>query len=132
MPSISAGIGKSYLNTWDDNTNKRAMASWMVGLTWNDVFLEGNALGYAVGQPQFVYDVEDGFVADGGYAMELWYSFQVTDNIQVTPAIYWLGCPWVMTPRTSTATTSPRRLRWFGSDHLQVLISRPDFGWAFR
>ena len=96
MPSISAGVGASYLNgngAWDDNTNKRAMASWMAGLTWNDVFLEGNALGYAVGQPQFVYDVEDGFVADGGYAMELWYSFQVTDNIQVTPAVYWLSRP---------------------------------------
>jgi hypothetical protein len=96
MPSISAGVGASYFNrndNWDDNTNKRAMASWMVGLTWNDVFLEGNALGYAVGQPQFVYDVEDGFVADGGYAMELWYSFQVTDNIQITPAVYWLSRP---------------------------------------
>ena len=96
MPSISAGVGASYLNgngNWDDNTNKRAMASWMVGLTWNDVFLEGNALGYAVGQPQFVYEVEDGFVADGGYAMELWYSFQVTDNIQITPAVYWLSRP---------------------------------------
>ncbi|MCB4400789.1 iron uptake porin [Synechococcus sp. MU1625] len=96
MPSISAGFGKSFLSgnsDWDDVTNKRGMASWMVGLTWNDVLLEGNALGYAVGQPQFVYDVEDGFVADGGYAMELWYSFQVTDNIQITPAIYWLSRP---------------------------------------
>jgi hypothetical protein len=97
MPSISAGVGKSFLSgnsDWDDATNKRGMASWMVGLTWNDVLLEGNALGYAVGQPQFVYDVEDGFVADGGYAMELWYSFQVTDNIQITPAIYWLSRPY--------------------------------------
>jgi hypothetical protein len=96
MPSISAGFGKSYLNgnsAWDDNTNKRAMASWMAGLTWTDVFLEGNSLGYAVGQPQFVYEVERGDVADGGYAMELWYSFQVTDNIQITPAIYWLSRP---------------------------------------
>ena len=25
--------------------------------------------------------------------MELWYSFQVTDNIQVTPAVYWLSRP---------------------------------------
>ena len=69
------------------------MASWMAGLTWTDVFLEGNSLGYAVGQPQFVYEVERGDVADGGYAMELWYSFQVTDNIQITPAIYWLSRP---------------------------------------
>ena len=100
MPSISAGVGASYLNgndDWDDNTTKRAMASWMVGLTWNDVFMEGNALGYAVGQPQFVFEVEDDsnddFVADGNYAMELWYSFQVTDNIQITPAVYWLSRP---------------------------------------
>ena len=95
IPSISAGIGKSYLNgnsTWDDYTSKRAMASWMVGLTWNDVLMKSNALGYAVGQPQFVYDDED-FVADGGYAMELWYSFQVTDNISVTPSLYWLSRP---------------------------------------
>jgi carbohydrate-selective porin OprB len=73
------------------------MASWMVGLTWNDVFMEGNALGYAVGQPQFVFEVDndsnDDFVADGNYAMELWYSFQVTDNIQITPAVYWLSRP---------------------------------------
>ena len=100
MPSISAGVGASYLNgngDWDDNTTKRAMASWMVGLTWNDVFMEGNALGYAVGQPQFVFEVDndsnDDFVADGNYAMELWYSFQVTDNIQITPAVYWLSRP---------------------------------------
>ncbi|AII48372.1 porin [Synechococcus sp. KORDI-52] len=99
MPSISAGVGASYLNgnkAWENNTTKRAMASWMVGLTWNDVFLEGNALGYAVGQPQFVYEVDNNkgdFVADGGYAMELWYSFQVTDNIQITPAVYWLSRP---------------------------------------
>ena len=100
MPSISAGVGASYLNGndhWDAQTTKRAMASWMVGLTWNDVFVEDNALGYAVGQPQFVTEVDvdggDDFVADGGYAMELWYSFQVTDNIQITPALYWLSRP---------------------------------------
>ena len=100
MPSISAGVGASYLNgndDWDDNTTKRAMASWMVGLTWNDVFMEGNALGYAVGQPQFVFEVDndsnDDFVADGNYAMELWYSFQVTDNIQITPSVFWMSRP---------------------------------------
>ena len=100
MPSISAGVGASYLSgnsDWDDQTTKRAMASWMVGFTWNDAFMDGNALGYAVGQPQFVYEVEDDtnddFVADGNYAMELWYKFQVTDNISVTPSVYWLSRP---------------------------------------
>ena len=99
MPSISAGIGASYLNgndDWEDAENRRSMASWMVGLTWEDAFQEGNALGYALGQPQFVTEVDNegsDFVADGGYAMELWYSFQVTDNIQITPAVYWLSRP---------------------------------------
>ena len=101
MPSISAGVGASFLDGndhWEDNTTKRSMASWMVGFTWNDVFqVEGNALGFALGQPQFVTEVDnDGasdLVADGGYAMELWHSFQVTDNIQITPAVYWLSRP---------------------------------------
>ena len=26
--------------------------------------------------------------------MELWYSFQDTDNIQITPAVYWLSRPY--------------------------------------
>jgi carbohydrate-selective porin OprB len=101
LPSVSAGVGASYLNgnsAWENNTSKRAMASWMVGLTWNDVFMEGNALGAAVGQPQFLTEVDnnggDDFVADGNYAMELWYKFQVTDNIAVTPAVYWLSRPY--------------------------------------
>ena len=28
-------------------------------------------------------------VADGQYAFELYYKFQVTDNISITPAIFW-------------------------------------------
>jgi carbohydrate-selective porin OprB len=34
------------------------------------------------------------FVADGNYAWELWCQFQVTDNISVTPAIYYLSRPY--------------------------------------
>ena len=36
----------------------------------------------------------DDFVADGNYAMELWYQYEVTDNISVTPGIYWLSRPY--------------------------------------
>ena len=101
IPSVSAGVGASYSNgnsAWDKNTEIREMASWMLGLTWNDAFVDGNALGYAVGQPRFVTKVErDGdndFVADGNYAMELWYKFQIADNIAVTPSVYWLSRPY--------------------------------------
>ena len=30
---------------------------------------------------------------DGNYAWEWWYKFQVTDNISVTPAIFYLSAP---------------------------------------
>ena len=30
---------------------------------------------------------------DGNYAWEWWYKFQVTDNISVTPALYYLSAP---------------------------------------
>ena len=101
IPSISAGVGASYSNgndDWERATEIREMASWMVGLTWNDVFQKKNALGAAIGQPRFVTKVErrgeSDFVADGNYAMELWYKFQVTNKIAVTPAIYWLSRPY--------------------------------------
>ena len=65
----------------------------MVGLQWSDVFLQGNALGFAVGQPQFVSSLDFGNPDDGNYALELWYSCQITDNITVAPGIYWLSNP---------------------------------------
>ena len=54
----------------------------------------------AVGQPTFVTSVDfksdysdSKYVGDGNYAWEWWYQFQVTDNISVTPAIYYLSRP---------------------------------------
>ena len=78
----------------DFNYNqKETYGSWMVGLQWSDVFLEGNDLGFAVGQPQMVVATENGTPDDGNYAFELWYQFQVTDNIAITPGVFWLSRP---------------------------------------
>ena len=66
----------------------------MVGLQWSDVFLMGNDLGFAVGQPTFVTAKDNGTPDDGNYAMELWYQFQVTDNIAITPGVFWLSRPY--------------------------------------
>ena len=40
-------------------------------------------------------DLESGSdtVEDANYAFELWYKFQVTDNISVTPAIFYFTRP---------------------------------------
>ena len=102
IPSISTGYGFNSI-TNDDSTVFRSVdtQSWYVGIQWADAFMKGNTLGMAVGQPTFVTDVEyrndvseSDFVADGNYAWEFWYAFQVTDNITVTPAIYYLSRPY--------------------------------------
>ena len=66
----------------------------MVGLEWSDVFVKGNALGMAVGQPIFATALEGSDSPnDGNVVWEWWYEFQVTDNISVTPALFYLSRP---------------------------------------
>ncbi|MBM5816568.1 MAG: S-layer homology domain-containing protein [Cyanobacteria bacterium K_Offshore_surface_m2_239] len=118
IPSVSVGWGLNNLN----NNHVRSGAvvanepneavfyayprvtetqSWYVGLQWNDVFLGGNSAGMAVGQPTFATSLARGsnrdsqtlFSNDGNYAWEWWYKFQVSDNISVTPALFWLSRP---------------------------------------
>ena len=116
IPSVSAGWGYNSISMKKANfgangglgvpgvsgtINGATSQSWYVGLQWADAFMKGNSLGMAVGQPTFVTswknntDINGGsdFVADGNYAWEWWYQFQVTDNISVTPALYYLSRP---------------------------------------
>ncbi|MFM1811285.1 MAG: hypothetical protein RLZZ336_223, partial [Cyanobacteriota bacterium] len=68
--------------------------TWMTGLEWADAFKEGNTLGFGIGGPEWVTQTKGGLTPnDGNMAMELWYKFQVTDNIAVTPAIFYLSRP---------------------------------------
>jgi hypothetical protein len=104
IPSISAGWGYNSVTNGDKDLILRTATtqSWYVGLQWADAFMKGNTLGMAVGQPTFVtavdyrnnFEERNDFVADGNYAWEWWYQFQVTDNISVTPAIYYLSRPY--------------------------------------
>jgi hypothetical protein len=106
-PSISAGWGYNAINYTGAKTteaaslllNSAASQSWYVGLNWKDAFAKGNALGFAFGQPTFVTKINTSLanasnqVFDGNYAMELFYKFQVSDNIAVTPALFYLSAP---------------------------------------
>jgi hypothetical protein len=104
IPSFSAGWGYNSITDGKDTFVFRSATtqSWYVGLQWADAFMKGNTLGMAVGQPTFVtnvsfrndFDNNSNFVADGNYAWEWWYQFQVTDNISVTPALYYLSRPY--------------------------------------
>jgi hypothetical protein len=98
IPSISAGWG---LNDHNSDTydfiDGATTQSWYVGLQWDDVFLKGNSFGMAVGQPTFLTQSGDEAILeadDGNYAWEWWYKWQVTDNISVTPALFYLSVPY--------------------------------------
>jgi carbohydrate-selective porin OprB len=56
--------------------------------------IKGNSFGTAVGQPTFVTS-NDGFLGtdESTFAWEIWYKFQVTDNISVTPAFFTITNP---------------------------------------
>ncbi|MBM5825305.1 MAG: porin [Cyanobacteria bacterium M_surface_10_m2_119] len=101
-PSISAGFGFSDRDNPFRNGNDDAW-SWMVGLQWADAFMQGNALGMALGSAGSADKGKcarfGGANCTGGIwlpngqetlAYELWYKFQVTDNISVTPAFFWV------------------------------------------
>jgi len=75
-------------------------SSWMVGLYFQDLLKEGNTAGLIFGQP--LYRVS----ADGAasltepnvdratpYHLEAFYSFKVSDNINITPGAFVLFNP---------------------------------------
>ena len=79
VPSISAGYG------WNTVSGTPSAAtdseSWFAGLQWADVFAKGNSAGVAVGQAPTATDLEKSTM------LEIFYKYQVSDNISITPAI---------------------------------------------
>jgi hypothetical protein len=107
VPSISTGwgitgTGGNIANGTGGTTSLTGgrVQSWYVGLQWDDALIKGNAFGMALGQTPFVTQLPTalrntaGYGSnpnDGNYAWEWWYKFQVTDNISVTPALFYLS-----------------------------------------
>lgn len=97
IPSISAGWGLNstrYSGAIDSAGLVATSQSWSVGLQWQDAFSRGNALGMAVGQPTFATSLQGGATAnDGNLVWEWWYKLQLTDQISLTPALFYLSRP---------------------------------------
>ena len=83
VPSISFGYGYNGVNGAGKATGATNSQSWFTGLQWSDVFAKGNAAGIAVGQPS---NSENAAKAT---MLEFFYKYQVSDNISVTPAIFY-------------------------------------------
>jgi len=81
VPSVSVGYGWNTVSgTKSDATDSQ---SWMAGLQWSDVFVKGNSAGVAVGQAPTGEDLEKATM------LEIFYKYQVSDNISITPAIFY-------------------------------------------
>ena len=103
FPDISAGFSYTKYSEGDTTGNKSSspweadLLSWMVGLSWRDVFVKGNKAGFAVGAPLYVAnsnapdDIKNVGYDNPGYMFELFYTYQVSDNISVTPSIFWIN-----------------------------------------
>jgi hypothetical protein len=83
VPSISFGYGYNGVTGAGKATGATNSQSWFTGLQWSDVFAKGNAAGIAVGQPS---NSENSAKAT---MLEFFYKYQVSDNISVTPAIFY-------------------------------------------
>ena len=79
IPAISAGYGWNTVSgTASDATDSQ---SWFAGLQWEDVFVGGNSAGVAIGQAPTGENLEKATM------LEIFYKYQVSDNISITPAI---------------------------------------------
>ena len=83
IPSISAGYG--FTDISGGVGGAADSQSWYVALQWDDAFAKGNAAGIALGQnPSAGTGVEDPL------SLELYYKVQVTDNISITPGLFYI------------------------------------------
>jgi Ni/Co efflux regulator RcnB len=86
IPSISAGYGFTDISGTGSAANSD---SWYVGLQWDDAFAKGNAAGIAIGQNPSNGPINGNAVSDP-LSLELFYKFQVTDNISITPGLFYI------------------------------------------
>jgi hypothetical protein len=85
IPSISAGYGYNWVSGTVGAGDATNSDSWMAGLQWRDVFAKGNSAGVAVGQAPTATTAG---VTDATL-LEIFYKFQVSDNISITPALFY-------------------------------------------
>jgi hypothetical protein len=90
FPSISAGYGYNWVDGVDLTAGNassltRNSASWFAGLQWDNAFIKGNAAGVAFGQPSF----SNTPAQSDPWLIEWFYRFQVSDNISVTPTLFY-------------------------------------------
>jgi hypothetical protein len=90
MPTISAGVDFGYADAVATGATEKTFG-YMVGLNWDDVFIDGNKAGVGFGSiGSYITETKGSANVDrDNSALELWYDYQVTDNISIKPAVFW-------------------------------------------
>ena len=130
IPAINLGWGLNR-NVYDQDGPYAASRllsatsqSWMLGLNWSDAFDSGSELGMAIGSPQFmtryINPAGEQGADDQALMMEIWYRYQATDWLSITPGLFWLprprgqltasGSDWDSTPLARSQGSSFRAL----------------------
>jgi len=110
IPSISVGYGYTNVSraaSASDPTRRFSSSlspvdpqSWTVAMQWDDVFVKGNSAGFAFGEAANPdHNPTTGTACDtstvcatpnNSKMYELFYKYQVSDNISITPALFWV------------------------------------------
>jgi hypothetical protein len=90
IPRISAGVDFGWADAVADGATEETFG-YMVGLDWDNVFIDGNKAGVAFGSiGSYISDTKGSANVDrDNSALEIWYDYQVTDNISIKPAVFW-------------------------------------------
>jgi len=100
IPAVQVGVDLSSIDghTTADCQNGTGNCAtetqgWMVGAMWKDAIWDGNTAGVAFGQRVHATSFVSGSVtgedpAADGASWEAYYSFKVSDNVSVTPAVF--------------------------------------------
>ncbi|GCE65148.1 porin [cyanobiont of Ornithocercus magnificus] len=92
IPQISTGIDFGIAGTSRSSQAERTFG-WMAGLNWRNAFLEGNNLAIGLGSYSSYATKIKGASSnkESNFAIEAYYDFQITDNIKITPAVFWIS-----------------------------------------
>jgi hypothetical protein len=91
IPSVSGAYGWNTVSLSNNRATPNAATdsqTWMAGLQWSDVFAKGNASGFAIGAPGNAASLASDRKA---IMWEAWYRYKVSDNISVTPAVFYVS-----------------------------------------
>ncbi len=108
-PSITFATSGTFIFTNSVNTNAGTnFTTWLAGLSFNNLFGEGNTGGVIFGQPLKKTSVSGSAVFGNSpnaptgviraidttpYQLELFYRYQLSKNITITPGVYWIFNP---------------------------------------